>query len=117
MKPNDLINKKVSPTRINKYVISHIEVDLKHINYGLDKDKGYGIKARTHFKIEDIVVFFESLYQLEIEPETDENWEYYIVTKKFFGLKKKFRMVFCIDKEKPNTSGVITLFEVTRGVK
>ncbi len=46
MKPADLILRSIRPTIINSFVIKQIELDLKHINYGLDPKKGYGRKAR-----------------------------------------------------------------------
>lgn len=61
MKPVDLVICSIRPTLVNSYLIKTIEVDLKHINYGLDRIKGYGKKARSNFNIDDIVLFFESL--------------------------------------------------------
>jgi hypothetical protein len=66
MKPADLILRSISPTIINSYVIEKIEIDLKHVNYGLDPEKGYGRKARSSFEAEDIIRFFESLSGLEV---------------------------------------------------
>lgn len=114
MKPVDLVICSIRPTLVNSYLIKTIEVDLKHINYGLDRIKGYGKKARSNFNIDDIVLFFESLNNLEINADQDENWEYFVVDKAFLGKKKKYRMVFCIDKRSPHVSGIITFFQVKR---
>ena len=113
MKPKDLIRCSIRPTIINSYLIKEIEVDLKHINYGLNLEKGYGIDARSNFDMTDIARFFESLHQIEINSVPDENWEYFVVDKSFF-CKKKYRMVFCIDRNEPNTSGIITFYGIKR---
>ncbi len=114
MKPENLVTHSIRPTWINSYQIKKIEVDLRHINYGLDQIKGYGNKARSYFTIEDIVLFFESLNNLEVSPEKDEDWEYFVVDKFFFDKRNKYRIVFCIDKKSPHVSGIITLFQVKR---
>jgi len=41
LKPENLISKSIKETRINDYVINQVEIDLKHINYGLDDNKNY----------------------------------------------------------------------------
>jgi hypothetical protein len=117
MKPADLILRSVRPTIINSYVIEQIEIDMKHVNYGLDPKKGYGRKARSSFEAEDLIRFFESLNGLEVGSETDGEWEYFIVEKPFFDKKKKYRMVFCIDRKWPSTTGIITFFQIKRGDK
>lgn len=116
MKPTELIKSKIKPTKINDFVVTVIEVDLKHINHGLDKEGKYNKKQRSQFKIEEIVGFFESLHNSELESDEDEHWEYFVINKTFFK-DKKFRMVFCIDRLAPNFSGVITFFEITRSKK
>jgi hypothetical protein len=60
--------------------------------------KGYGHKVRSSFEAEDIILFYESLNGLEIGFEADGHWEYFIVDKPFFEKRKKYRMVFCIDR-------------------
>jgi len=113
MKPSVVVSSFIKPTSINDYVIEKLEVDLRHVNYGLDHEKGYRSKARSHFSLKEIACFFESLNGMELEPEVDENWEYYFVEKIFFT-KKKFRMVFCLNQIEPNVCGIITLYEVKR---
>ena len=112
--PADLVLCSIRPTWINSYQIKKIEVDLRHINYGLDQVKGYGSKARSNFTIEDIILFFESLDNLEINASIDGDWEYFVIDKAFFDKRKKYRIVFCIDKKSPHVSGIITLFQVKR---
>ncbi len=117
MKPADLILRSIRPTIINSYVIEKIEIDLKHVNYGLDHKKGYGRKARSSFEAEDIIRFFESLNGLEVGFEAEDQWEYFIVDKPFFEKRKKYRMVFCIDRNEPSITGIITFFQIKRGDK
>ena len=114
MKPADLVTCLIRPTWINSYLVKRIEVDLRHINYGLDRLKGYGSKARSSFTLEDIVLFFESLNSVEINSDREGYWEYFVIDKAFFEKKKKYRIVFCINKKSPHISGIITLFQVNR---
>ncbi|MDH4467952.1 MAG: hypothetical protein QE271_07830 [Bacteriovoracaceae bacterium] len=116
MKPGGLILRSIRPTIINSFVIERIEIDLKHINYGLDPKKGYGQKARSTFVIEDIIRFFESLNGMEIEFNFDDGWEYFVVDKSFFDKMIIYRMVFCIDHKEPSICGIITFFQIKRGV-
>ena len=117
MKPADLILRSIRPTIINSYVIEKVEIDLKHVNFGLDPKKGYGRKARSNFEAEDLVRFFESLDGLDIGFEADDRWEYFVVDKPFFEKTRKYRMVFCIDRKEPNITGIITFFKIKRGDK
>jgi hypothetical protein len=114
MKPTELLICSIRPTQINSYTITKIEVDLRHINYGLTKQRGYGKKARSNFKIEDIITFFESLNNIEVESERDDAWEYFVVDKVFFDQRKKYRIVFCINQNSPLSGGIITFFQVQR---
>ena len=114
MKPVDLVYSPIRPTQINSYLITSIAVDLRHINYGLDPIKGYGNKRRSDFKLEDIILCFESLKFLEINFEQEGDWEYFVVDKDFFGKRKKYRMVFCIDQKMPHNGGIITLFKIKK---
>ncbi|MCY4643847.1 MAG: hypothetical protein OXB88_04460 [Bacteriovoracales bacterium] len=65
MKPKDLKIKKIKTTRINDYQINTLEIDLRHINYGLAKNKGYRKKKRSNFTVNDIAEFFYSLDGIE----------------------------------------------------
>ncbi len=60
MKPANLVTCLIRPTWINSYLVKRIEIDLRHINYGLNRLKGYSSKARSNFTLEEIVLFFES---------------------------------------------------------
>lgn len=117
MKPIELINCSIRPTTINSYLIRSLEIDLKHINHGLDSEKGYGHKSRSNFSKEEVVQFFESLNGVEAESELDDNWEYFVIDKPFFEKRKTYRMVFCIDKKDIGMAGIITFFQINKGVK
>ncbi len=55
--------------------------------------------------------------KVEIGFEADGHWEYFIVDKPFFEKKKKYRMVFCVDRNRPSITGIITFFQIKRGDK
>ena len=57
MKPAELKIKRINKTRINAYIISTLEIDLKHINYGLTRNKGYGKKKRSNFSVDEVAIF------------------------------------------------------------
>lgn len=61
----------IKPTLINDYLIERIEVDLRHINFGLDSKKGYRSKSRSSFTLKEIAAFFESLHPIELESARD----------------------------------------------
>ena len=104
MKPEELVICSIRPTWINSYQIKTLEIDLRHINYGLDQVKGYGNMARSNFTIDEVILFFESLNHLELNSNMESGWEYFVVEKAFFKNNKK----------SPHTSGIITLFQVKR---
>jgi hypothetical protein len=117
MKPESLTKCLINPTWINSYLIKKLEVDLKHINFGLDFSKGYAKNNRSNFTIEEIAQFFESLDQIEMNSELEAEWEYFVIDKKFFNKNKKYRIVFCIDKRQPDVSGIITFYRIKRSSK
>ena len=115
MKPSDLKIKKIKVTTINDYSINTLEIDLKHINYGLTSDGEYRKKKRSNYTVENIAEFFVSLDGVELEYDMDEEYDYFVIEKNYFIQSKKFRMVFCIERSKPTISGIITLFQLKGG--
>lgn len=114
MKPDDLKSRRIKDTQINDYVINRLEIDLRHINYGLDENKNYHKKRRSSLSIENICEFFESLNEIELDFQSDDKFDYFMVEKLFFIPPKKYRMVFCIEKSLPSTSGIITMFQINK---
>ncbi len=114
MKPKNLVSCLISATRINSYCIRNIEVDMRHINYGLNKSKDYKTHKRSDFSVEDLINFFESLNLIEVNSEKDGEWEYFVINKEFFEKKRKYRIVFCIHKDSPNKCGIITFYQIKR---
>lgn len=112
MKPENLISKSIKETRINDYVINLVEIDLKHINYGLDDNRNYREERRSNLQIADIISFFESLSDVDLDCDSDDAFDYFVVEKTFFTPAKLYRMVFCIEKKLPTTSGIITMFQI-----
>lgn len=115
MKPINLKIQKIRKTKINDYVVTRLEIDLKHINYGLDKNREYQKKKRSHFTSSRVAKFFESLDGLELDVESDDLYDYFVVDQNFFVDQKNYRIVFCIKRDEPGTSGVITLFQINKG--
>ncbi len=114
LKPVELEIVEIEKTRINDYDISTLAIDLKHINYGLTKSKEYRKKKRSSFIVGDVVDFFQSLDGIELEVDSDDLYDYFVVERNYFSDLKRYRIVFCIEKMKPTTSGIITLFEVAK---
>jgi len=112
MKPKELEKIKIRPTLINDYLITQIEVDLLHINHGLDKSKNYKKKARSHFTIRDVASLFESLTGTELVPSTHDGYEYFVVENNFFNDDRLYRMIFCIEQKNNATSGIITFYRI-----
>ena len=115
MKPKHLKIKRIKPTRINDYRITTLEIDLKHINYGLTKSKsGYQTKKRSNFSTDDVADFFQSLNGIELEFDSDDRYDYFVVERNYFDTSQRYRMVFCIERNRVSTSGIITLFRIER---
>ena len=112
LKPSELKIKKIKVTTINDYSINTLEIDLKHINYGLAINGEYQKKKRSNYTVENIADFFISLDGVELECDKDEEYDYFVIEKNYFLESKEFRMVFCIERSKPTTSGIITLFQL-----
>ncbi|MDA9189643.1 hypothetical protein N9O57_01545 [bacterium] len=114
MKPNGIKIKKIRKTKINNYHIVKLEIDLKHINYGLDENREYRKRKRSNFTVNDVADFFSSLNGLELEFDSDDLYDYFVVDKNYFSDNQKYRIVFCIERDKPTASGIITLFNIKK---
>lgn len=117
MKPENLVKINIRITKINDYVIKKLEIDLTHVNYGLNKKKELNTKPRSHFTVRDVVSIFESLDGIIFEPESDDEYEYFMIDRVFTIHKKKLKLVFCIEILTPDTAGVITLYVLKKGIK
>lgn len=117
MKPDNLSEVHINTTKINDYAIKKLEIDLIHINYGLNKKKELNTKPRSNFTVQDVVSIFESLDGVVFEPERDEEYEYFIIDRVFTIHKKKLKLVFCIEIITPDTAGVITLYVMKKEIK
>ena len=108
--PGDVKSKNIKPIIFNDKVVDSIIVDLKHINYGLDKDKRYNKKKRSQFTIDDIVTLVDRLDGLTLENSgNDEDYDFYAVDLYFKN--QKMRLVFCIENTNKNTICVITAYK------
>lgn len=112
MKPTSLSEIKISPANIGIALITKLEIDLVHVNYGLDcNTKKYKGKARSNFSEVEIANIFSSLEGLFLNP-TGKKDEYLYFAYNIKYLKKFHLLAFCIHKNSINTAGIITLYKI-----
>lgn len=116
MKPQGLSVVKIEPVKIGTLFINKLEIDLKHINYGLDpKTKSFRKKARSNFTIDEVVKVFQLLEGVALEPTLiNENYAYFSSEVYPFWVKKWFRLIFCVEHKKTKVAGVITFYRVKK---
>jgi hypothetical protein len=114
MRPANLESIEIRQTQINSYFISRLEVDLQHINYGLDDNKIMNKTSRSNFNLLDIKLAFESLNELNLESVKSEGtgYEYFVYEGLFFNDQNIYKIIFCIHPSDKETTGVITLFRI-----
>jgi len=112
MKPQNLSKVKTNPINIGLTVITNLEIDLTHINYGLDKSKKtYNKKARSKFTELEIAQIFHQLDGFYLNPTGKlDNYLYFSLEINFNH--DAYFLVFCIDKNNQDTAGIITLYRV-----
>ena len=111
MKPSDLVTIEIASVEIGLFLISRLEIDLRHINYGLDKvSKNYKKNARSNFNEYEVAKIFSELDGFFLSANgIQDNFLYYAVELEFF--KIDYVLVFCIDYKNPSTAGIITLYK------
>lgn len=114
MKPLDLEIIEINPIALGIFKISKIEIDLMHVNYGLDPlTKKIKTKARSNLTGLEIINLFRLLDGIIIEPtSTDDNYLYFVQDLYASWAKNWFRLVFCIEIQKPSTAGIITIYQL-----
>jgi hypothetical protein len=73
-----------------------------------------GKKKRSSFTVDNVAEFFISLGGIELEFDSDEEYDYFVIEKSYSIESRQFRIVFCIERSKPTISGIITLFQIKR---
>ncbi len=116
MKPLNLDITNIHPIKVGNFVINKLEIDLRHVNYGLDpKTKDFRKRARSQLTLEEVIKLFQLLDGLEIGPSTiSEGYAYFSSEVYPFWLKCWFKLIFCIELNNSKTAGVITVYQVKK---
>ncbi len=110
IRPNSLISVKTN-FGFNGLIITEVEIDINHVNFGKNKSK-----KRSNFNADFVAKvcnkFFSNkfLEDVGLKEFGDEVCRYFKIDSVFEN--KKYRMVICVCSDKPNTVGVITLYEI-----
>lgn len=116
MKPFKLHVVKIRPIFLGGFEINKLEIDLKHVNYGLDpKTKLFKKRARSSFSIEEVIKIFFLLDGITIMPTSISSGYGYFSTEVYpFWLKNWYRLIFCIELCSPKTVGIITIYQIKK---
>lgn len=116
MKPLSLAVVKIEPMKIGNFSVDRLEIDLRHINHGLDpKTKKFRIRPRSNLSTDEVIMIFRLLDNVVIEPTSISGGHAYFSSEVYpFWLKSWFRLIFCIELKTPKTAGVITIYQIKR---
>ena len=112
MKPSDLCEITITPVNIGISLITKLEIDLTHINFGLDnKTKKYRVKRRSSFSEVEIANVFSLLEGFFLNPiGKKEDYLYFALEIEY--QKKVYMLAFCINKNSIQTAGIITFYKL-----
>lgn len=112
MKPTNLSIIVIPPVSIGITIVEKLEIDLTHINYGLDPEtKKYKKKARSNFSEIEVANIFESFNGFFLSPSgKKDNYLYFAYRVEYH--KREYMLAFCINKESIKTAGIITLYKI-----
>jgi hypothetical protein len=112
MKPKNLTFVKIEPVNIGIALIKNLEIDLDHINHGLDISKrAYNKKARSSFTEIEIAHIFNQLDGFNLNPSGKIEKYLYFAQEIDFE-ENNFFLVFCINTNAQQTAGIITLYRI-----
>ena len=116
MKPLNLDIVKIHPISVGDFIINKLEIDLNHVNYGLDpKTKTFRKRARSKLTVEEVIRMFHLVDGIVIGPTTISDGYAYFSSEVYpFWLKSWFRLIFCVELNKPRTAGVITVYQIKK---
>ena len=116
MKPLNLDIVKIHPITVGDFIINKLEIDLKHVNYGLDpKTKDFRKRARSKLTVEEVIRLFQLLDGNVIGPTTISDGYAYFTSEVYpFWLKSWFKLIFCVELNNPKTAGVITVYQIKK---
>jgi hypothetical protein len=110
MKPQNLTEVRIPTVNIGIALISKLEIDLTHVNYGLDTEtKKYKNKARSNFSELEIANIFCSLDGFVMNPSGKKD-DYLYFAYEIEYQRKSYMIAFCIGKNSRQTAGIITLY-------
>lgn len=112
MKPTNLSLVTIPPVDIGLTKITKLEIDMFHVNYGIDKEtKIYQKKARSNFTEIEIANIFSSFDGFFLSPSgKKDNFLYF--ANQIEHMKKNYMIVFCVDKNATQAAGIITLYKI-----
>jgi hypothetical protein len=114
MKPANLSVITIHPINIGLTVITRLEIDLIHINHGLDpKTKVYRKNARsflTEIEVANIFGMLDTFYL----SSTDKKGDYLYFSELIIYVGKTYNISFCINRNNINTAGIITLYMIKK---
>lgn len=112
MKPANLSMVSISPVSIGLTVITKFEIDMIHINHGIDKGtKNYKLKARSNFSELEVANIFSLLDGYFLTPSGKQD-NYLYFAHQISYIKRNYILAFCIDKNAIQTAGIITLYKI-----
>jgi hypothetical protein len=97
LKPSNLNIVEIPPVNIGDFVISKLEIDLRHVNYGLDpKARDFRKRARSELTAEDVIRLFQLLDGNILNSTTISNGYAYFASEVYpTWLKHWFKLIFC----------------------
>lgn len=118
MKPAKLESIEIEPVHIGKFTITKLEIDLMHVNHGIDPTTGdYNTKARSKYTKETVADFFTKLDGAFLEPEDETKGYWYFAQEIELEDHRKYLISFCIDKNVLDCAGVITIYQIKKTKK
>lgn len=111
--PKGIVRVKIKKFTINHSIVNELHIDMRHINYGIDRKTGeYSNKRRSNFRVEEIVKWVGKLNRavLDVKGE-DETYLYYTLRREHSD-GKQYRMVLCMEKKRRNVLGIITVYRL-----
>lgn len=106
-RPKDLVTVDVE-IEFNTVCYVRLEIDLGHVNKG----------GRSQYSVAEVGEIVKSFLDSQIlQPSGNQFFgdyycDYFVVKKEMN--KNKYKLVFCVCSDRPDTIGVITLFKETK---
>jgi hypothetical protein len=104
------INLLVFKTNIifNNDLYDELEFDIEHINQGRNKARKNNLSEKEVIRITKVLLDNDLLDSVGFKDYDKASCTYYVKTGIFET--KKYKIVFCVCTDRPNSLGIITLF-------